>query len=395
MTCPNCKNQIQSNAKFCKYCGESLSPLNSHQDQFGYSNTYSNTTNEYSDEHQDQFNYSNTYSNTTDDYSDEHKEQFNYSNTYSNTTNDYSDDHKEQFSYSQLYSDMLTPSITSDEDYIKAYVGKNYETIKEEKLSVPALILGPIYLLYRKMWLFALAIIFINYLLLVYCNQETTMIIQLLIHVYIGLKFNNIYMQNTLKKIDEIKMSNPDKSSTELLDICKKQGGVNTHYIIIGIIASLIGWGITYVQNPKQEDKTHDSIMTIANMNYQINEKAIISHDMDNYHYYSYTDNEINYCSFSISIDNYIKMYSNTNDYLKKTLDPTSKRTNIEFSQKTINNITWDFAQITNNNKIENNYAILKNNVIYIIKINHQDKNAETCTRMEKELIESISFNEK
>ena len=374
MICPNCKTQMQDNAKFCKNCGEKLSTSNSHEEQIDYSNTYSNAT---------------------DDYSIDHGKQFDYSNTYSSATDNYSVEHGDQFDYSELYSNMLKPSVTSDDDYIKSYVGNSYETIKEEKLSVPALIFGPIYLLYRKMWLFALTIIFINYLLLIYCSQELTIIIQLLIHIYLGFKFNNLYMQNTIKKIDEIKMSNPDKSSTELLDVCKKQGGVSTGYIIIGVIATLIGWEIALVQNPEQEDTTHNSIMTIADMSYQINEKATISHNLDEYQYYNYTDNEINYCTFSISTDHYIKMYKNANDYLKKNLDPTNKNPNIKYKQTTINDITWDFAQITNNNKIENNYAILKNNIYYIIKINHRDKTGDTCMEIEKELLESISFEEK
>ena len=51
--------------------------------------------------------------------------------------------HDNQYIYSELYSNTFRPTVTSDEDYIKTYIGSNYENVKREQFSLLAFIFGP------------------------------------------------------------------------------------------------------------------------------------------------------------------------------------------------------------------------------------------------------------
>jgi len=115
MYCPKCHKKIANNIKYCNYCGHKVSKENTHENQVKYSKKYSNASEDIKT-------------------------------------------HEDLFSYSLLYSNMYKNKVTSNEDYLKAYIGKNYEIIRKEKLSISAFIFGPFYLIYRKMWLSALLV---------------------------------------------------------------------------------------------------------------------------------------------------------------------------------------------------------------------------------------------
>ena len=94
MICPNCKKHVDNNAKFCGECGEQLTKVE--------------------------------------------KPNSNAS----------------QFSYSEIYSNINSYKVTSDEDYLKYFIGNSYENVKSGKFSFSAFIFGPFKLLYRKrLWL--------------------------------------------------------------------------------------------------------------------------------------------------------------------------------------------------------------------------------------------------
>ena len=57
--------------------------------------------------------------------------------------------HEDQYQYSLNYS------YGKSDDLVEGYVGKNYEKIKNSHFSIPTLLFGPIYFLYRKLYLYS------------------------------------------------------------------------------------------------------------------------------------------------------------------------------------------------------------------------------------------------
>lgn len=350
MYCPKCHKKIANNIKYCNYCGHKVSKENTHENQVKYSKKYSNASEDIKT-------------------------------------------HEDLFSYSLLYSNMYKNKVTSNEDYLKAYIGKNYEIIRKEKLSISAFIFGPFYLIYRKMWLSALLVFLLICILINYTTSEITMFIEMLIHLYLGLKINSIYMQSAERKVDEIKISNPDKSSTELLDLCKSKGGTSLLIVIISLIIILIITTELIIKTPKDKAvkiSTENKIYTLDKLNYQINNNVNASNNNNNdYHHYTYTDNNSS-CSFSILTNKYTNIYKTANDYLSKNITDENK---YNLSTIYLGNNDWATTTIYDNSKEQKYYATIYNNKIYIIEIKINKDNQSTCKIIENNLLNSILFS--
>lgn len=371
MTCPYCNKEINDTNKYCNYCGKKISDEN------------------------------------------EHENQFDYSKQYSNVEREETENHDNQYSYSLLYSNMFNNTINSDEDYLKIYVGQNYDIIKEKKFSIPALLLGPLYLFYRKMWFRAIILILINLALIGYQNSNIALLFEIVIAVYLGIKFNTFYLEHAEKTVEEIKISNPDKSSTELLEICKKKGGTAPLSIIIIIFLVIIfilalilipvmGY-IIYDSNQSEQESNHkennilEKYQKIENMEYEV-PKNVEKSEYSNadYHYYTtYNSKYYEYnCTFSLTANKYTNLYKTPEDYINRNISPYIKETNIKTANTKINNITWKYLSVSSDTKTENYYLTLNNNVLYIIEIRGYDESKiSACKNAENDLINSITFS--
>ncbi len=127
---------------------------------------------------------------------------------------------------------------TPDEELIKAYIGKNYEKISQKSFSLPAFFLTSIYLLYRKLYIYTLILI-IGSIVLSFIPL-ISLISSLLISIVLGLKFNEIYLEEVKRKVEIIKLENKTATKEELLDICSKKGGTNIVAPIIAIATVFI-----------------------------------------------------------------------------------------------------------------------------------------------------------
>ena len=149
-----------------------------------------------------------------------HEEYANYSYKYSNKKDHVplKNNHEDQYSYSYNYS--ANKIISGDEKYIANYVGNKYLSIKNSKFSLPTLIFGPLYFIYRKLFLYGLLLFIINLVIINFTNlsMATTAI-----SVVIAIVFNKIYIPEVRKRVQKIKQKNPDKSLTELKEICAKK----------------------------------------------------------------------------------------------------------------------------------------------------------------------------
>ena len=95
MICPKCKSEIDNTIKYCNYCGTKI----------------------------------------------------------------IKNEHKDQYSYSEIYSNIMQKRVESEEDYLRAYIGNNYNMVKKETFSIATLFFGPLHLLYRKIYTPAILLI--------------------------------------------------------------------------------------------------------------------------------------------------------------------------------------------------------------------------------------------
>ena len=267
------------------------------------------------------------------------------------------------------------PKANNEEEYLEAYIGNNYKKVKKEYFSIPSLILGPINLLYRKIYvpgILLLAIISIAY----YCNSNIGFLLNMIVNLFLSFKFNKMYYESANRRIDEIIISNPDKTKEELLDMCRQKGKpfiVLVVFILLFIIVliSILPYLIKQEDNEEKEDLNNQ----VLELTYSIpkgSKKGI--YDTNNYKTYHYNKNDID-CFFIIEA----KEGSNLENYAKTFYEENSKK-----EEQTIHNNKW--LIIKNNDR--NHYIIKYNNNLYHVSFQTQDN--DTCKRIEKELTSTL-----
>ncbi len=358
MRCPKCNTELNPTSKYCNKCGEKIS-----------------------------------------DHNEEHETQYVYSKAYSKYYEKFDNNHNDQYSYSSTYSKTNNFKITSDEDYIKNYIGNNYEKIKKEGFSLCGFIFGPLYLVYRKIWSYLL--LFIIIIIAVY-YVDITMIpaIYAILSLFIGLKVNNIYMTYATRKVDEIKISNPDKSSTEIYEICGKKGRTINILLLILLISIVIPLTAAIfseyeAKNKKEENPKYiesSSIDSVRKLNYDISNDFKLEKNYSNlYKNYKYS-NENNNCTITID-SNYL--YNKTiNEYISENLyiNPTDIKSNIE--SKTINNNNYEYLEIESNTYKRKIYYTKDTNYIYTIELSEKKQfENNICEKELDNIIDSIIIN--
>ena len=122
------------------------------------------------------------------------------------------------------YTNQSNNSSNNDEDLRRAYIGNKYLDFKNGGVSFLSLFVGPLYLVYRKMYL-------IGFLWLIISNILTLFLpaIGMFAHagmaIFMLIKFKDLYLKHVDKKINEIKIMNSNVSHSNLIDICSKKGG--------------------------------------------------------------------------------------------------------------------------------------------------------------------------
>lgn len=196
MNCQKCNKPIEINDKFCRNCGEPIK--NEHSDQFNYNYNYSNQT--------------------TPSY-------------------DMNANHQTQYTYSYNYNILET---SEDDIYVQSYVGENYTRLKNTKFSIAAFFLGPTYLLYRKVWGYAFLYLVIN-IITTFILPELEILIELAINLFLGINFSKLYLKTARNNVEKIKNENLDKTTQQLIELCRKKGGTS----IIAPILTFLGIYIT------------------------------------------------------------------------------------------------------------------------------------------------------
>lgn len=151
----------------------------------------------------------------------------------------------EKIIYENSYQNNFNESYNnyvSDEELIDAFIGKNSQKIQKKVFSFSTFFFGVIYFFYRKMNKIAsiwfIFNIIISMLLNTFDNGVLDLIlsiISLIPNILFAFMFKKIYMNQVKNEVDLIKKMNEGKTKDELIEICKKKGGISKTAIIYGI----------------------------------------------------------------------------------------------------------------------------------------------------------------
>ena len=385
MNCQKCNAILTEKDEFCRFCGEPAK--NNHIDQYKYSYNYSN---------KEKPNYN---------MNADHQEQYTYNYNYSNDTkpnyNMYSS-HQEQYDYNYNYSNYES---NGDDKYVKEYIGPNYKEIAKERFSIPAFFFNGYYLLYRKQWLYAILYIILTNATSQLLSENLKFITNIVINIYIGFKFNTLYLNNARKKVEKIKNENLDKTTQELIDICRKKGGVSIKIILVGMIlipiitSIIIATGSIIDSTTKTTEENKDSTYYIKFDDLTFTapsdfKKQFISTNTVDLKYYP---KETTY-SCNITVASY-KLQNNNITEKEFIIDKIHQNhpnyiTPDETQPILLNNAVWQHQKITTPEKESTYYAINYNNNIYYIYTSNNDQNKAICNNKYTEFLNTIKLKE-
>ena len=378
MKCIKCGAYVYSSDKFCRSCGVTLN-----QDTCEYGDNISNSKYDSTSCHYKQYNYSYEYSNKEKpkyDMNATHEDQYSYSSSYS-------------YDYSN-YNYFNTPNDSGEDKYIKAYIGPNFDKIKKMKFSFPALIFGPWYLLYRKVWGYAIAAIIISLAATMLLEADTADIVSLIINIFLALKFQSIYMKQAEDHVENIKQQNLDKSTTELLNVCKKKGGTSTKGAVVavfGIIAAYFvlvtlliadgGFEELDSADPSNTVNTVEQakIEQLGKLTYTLPDEFQVMYSSENARIYSYSN-----CNFRIEKHQPYGIHAEEDTYLNTISTEATHTINL-------NGRFWKYKQFNPSNFYQTVYAHKYQDALYIITLDNV--NYYSCSKQYDNILPSIKFN--
>ncbi len=125
-----------------------------------------------------------------------------------------------------------------NEALLRAYIGNGYDTIIKRGFNIFAFLLGPFYILYRKMYVYGFGLMVFYFLLFMssFVLPELWMTIGIfvLIQLVIGGTFNSKYVSYA---IDEVNRLKKEYISYDTADLCRSYGGTS---IVMAIISSIV-----------------------------------------------------------------------------------------------------------------------------------------------------------
>lgn len=316
-----------------------------------------------------------------------------------------------------IESTSPTPSNNlqqEDEELLKAFIGPNYEKITTSNFNFAGFFFNTFYMLYRKMFLYALLIFIINILIGSKLNSILTTSGFSLI---IGLFINKLYLYYATRKINKIKSVNPEKNLEELKEICKRKGGTSVGTIFLGLIieiiiiiayivlalgVSILSIGTDILLLPisniisKETNSTfdgtiiYDTSINIPN-DFIITVPSIFENESNNSSYsYKYTSDQgiFNECSFNflapVGFTSGEKLIEQMKNYYKEGSS--------EITKTSINNISWSTFSYNSGLGTTYYYATTKNNKAYLLEYQVGEDADISCVNYKEPIIASITL---
>lgn len=307
-----------------------------------------------------------------------------------------------------------------DEKYLKAYIGRNYNKIKNRKFNLSAFVFSIPYLFYRKRYFLGFFLIVLIIALLYFASQYLSNLVMwqilaivvgvlFVLMLILGLTFNKTYFQRAINKVSDYKEMY--KNNDDILIACTKKGRTSLSRVFSIILFPLF---ILLILLIFLVFKTTDKSV----LNTFVGEvKENVTSELENIFYNVSSDSVVNYGDvgevynvFNISVPSYfekqgasyiydsgplendactfkfniVKDYSNSNDLIKKLGG------NAETSE--INNVTW--YNITANNNLMYYGITEKDGKVYLaeFQIGGSVENPEVCQNHYNEIMSSISY---
>ena len=233
--------------------------------------------------------------------------------------------------------------VDDNEKYERAFVGREYDSFKNDIFNIGAFFLGPIYLLYRKMYLITFIYIIISFT------------IPLISDILLGFLINSLYLKHVKSKVKSIRDSNSFLSTESILEMCEKKGGVS--FVVPIVFSILVTSLVMYIFASTLSDFSSDSSNEKSETPIKNELIYYVPNEFNGSGDYYYTDDDNHDCTISISskevLNDNIDNYSNYND---------------DVNFEIINNNKWYYMINYDSYK----YISFRNNKTYIIdyKIN-------------------------
>lgn len=315
-------------------------------------------------------------------------------------------------------------TTSNDEEYLKAYIGKNYEKIINSNISIPAFFFAELYWFYRKMFLFGLILGIIRILIL----NSPLGLFALIINVICIFITNKVYLIDAKYKISKIKGKMYGKNSQEILNACASKGGTSIGLTVGGIAIEIVGiiiflivslitgmasiFNVDFLNNlfsnvniniipnsssGEESNKTFDGTLYF-DVNTNITDKVAVNvpsvfedESMDSHEYaYTYNSNPSGVfgdCSFSLSI---VSNYTNAENLATGMAEYYNNNTNI--INTNVNGINWyglNYSSVYNTTA----YLMELDNKVYLYKFEiGDDSDQAACNTYNEQIFNSISL---
>lgn len=242
------------------------------------------------------------------------------------------------------------------------------------------------------MYLFGIVYILAS-LLVLYTVPNIYLILGGVVNITISLFFNRMYLSSVSKTVERIRKNNPGQNRTDILKICKYQGGANTLVALIAMI--LVGY-LTSNKLLAIYSNYIDPDLLSNEQNYEKLEFAIpkeFTQIIENKQKTRFTyehDGEICSCTIEIS-----STPNTAYNYLNRKTTYTAKDKKSPIEEINIHNENWNYLEVdTISNTSYYDYAIIKDHVLYnvVYKI-QQDKGK--CSEMKDKVINSLRLRAK
>ena len=131
-------------------------------------------------------------------------------------------------------------STINRDELLNAYAGKNAAKVYNRGWNWCAFLFGPVYYLYRKLWLEALLLWVANGIInFMFSKSFITALLSFALLIISAILFSKLYSKKANQKIDEILSASPTREQA-LLE-CQRQGGTATWVAaIFGVIYGII-----------------------------------------------------------------------------------------------------------------------------------------------------------
>lgn len=174
-----------------------------------------------------------------------------------------------------LYNNQtIQNNIINDDELIDAYIGPNATKLKNGTFSANTFFFGIFYILYRKMWIMGILLFVVNQIV-EFCLPSFSFVISLTLNIIISIEFKKIYLKHVIDEVNKIKQENPNISQEQLLQICKKKGGISIlSILILGLLYVILVIFSLMIYDPVNEIEDETKTYYIKNIDssyYEVN----------------------------------------------------------------------------------------------------------------------------